>query len=134
MANDGAPDITQQLLQIQSMLAASASGNGAKPIPLLAALGVVNGSIDVGVGLTPKGKGLNSDSTFRPFSQRRNGPFAGLLAQINLSGSSILEDFKKSKEGAATMYANVQYSGSFPNGATVTSGLPASGGSDIVRV
>lgn len=130
-------DLLLQLAQQQSMLAAAASGNGQKPIPLAAALGIVNGSVDVGVGLSPMGKALNYNATFRPFSQRRNGPVAGLFAQINLSGASILDDFKKSKEGATAMFANannVQYSGSFPNGAPVSSGLPASSGGYIALV
>jgi len=118
-----ADDLLLQLAQQQSMIAAAASGNGQKPSALLACIGVVNGSVDVGIGLTPKGKGLNSDKTFNAFSQRRNGPISGLLAQMNLNGASILDDLKKVAQGG-----NVMYSGSMPAGTPVSSGLPTSGG------
>lgn len=121
MADGSAPDITQQLLQMQSMLAAAGGNNGAKGIPLLAGLLPGGGrDADVTSGLTLKGKGLNSEKTFNIVTPGKPGLGNKFLNAI----AGMSEDFKKMAQGA-----NVMYTGDLPNGSLP--GAPAGGGSFV---
>ncbi len=106
--------------------ASRGQGQGSGASPLLACI-LPGGArdVDVGVGVSCRGKGLNGDGTLKFASQRRGGLMASLCNQMGLNGSSILEDCKKAAQNAGVMYA-----GNVTNGAPVSSGLPAGGGSE----
>lgn len=115
-----ADDLLLQLAQQQSMIAAAAGGNGQKPVALLACVGIVNGTVDVGAGLTLNGRGLNSQKTFNVIAPPRGNKWFDKI------GASILEDCKKALQAAGAVYA-----GNATNGAPVSNGLPVSSGQDF---
>lgn len=121
MADGSAPDITQQLLQMQSMIAAAGGNNGAKGIPLLAGL-LPGGARDVDVtsGVTLKGKGLNADGMINRLPQGR----PRLADKMFQAIAGMSEDFKKMAQSA-----NVMYTGDLPNGSLP--GAPTGGGSFV---
>lgn len=122
MAEGSAPDITQQLLQMQSMIAAAGGNNGAKGIPLLAGLLPGGGrDADVTSGVTLKGKGFNADGMINRLPQGGKPKLADKFLQA-ISGMG--EDFKKMAQSA-----NVMYTGDLPNGSLP--GAPAGGGSFV---
>ena len=121
MADGSAPDITQQLLQMQSMLAAAGGNNGAKGIPLLAGLLPGGGrDADVTSGLTLKGKGFNADGMITRLPRGKTKLADKFLQAI----ASVHEDCKKAAQGVQAIYSGDLPSGSLP-------GAPAGGGSFV---
>lgn len=122
MADGSAPDITQQLLQMQSMIAAAGGNNGAKGIPLLAGLLPGGGrDADVTSGPTLKGKGFNADGMITRLPQGK----PKLADKMFQAIAGMSEDFKKIAQGA-----NVMYTGDLPNGSLP--GAPSGGGGSFV--
>lgn len=111
MADGSVPDITQQLLQMQSMIA-SANGGG-KVSPVLAALLPGAGrDVDVFTGLSLKGKGLNGDKTLMLTAQGK----PRLADKMFQAIAGMSEDFKKMAQNAGVMYTGDLPSGSLPGG------------------
>lgn len=114
MADGQAPDQTQALLQMQSLIASSRGGNGGSP--LLAAILPSGGrDVDACTGFSCKGKGLNSDGMINKLPQAKSKLIDSLMKQVGLSGSSILEDCKKAAQGVQAVYTGDLPSGSLPS-------------------
>jgi hypothetical protein len=117
MADGQAPDITQALLQMQSLLNSQRSNSGGGA-PIIAALLPGGGrDIDVGAGLSSKGKGLNADGMMNKLPQAKPGLLASLKQQMGLTGGQVFDDIKKCAQGAGVMYT-----GDLPTGTPVNSG------------
>ena len=113
MADGQAPDQTQALLQMQSMIAAAA-GNGAKGLPMFA--GILPGGgkpIDVGASLSLKGKAFNTDGMVNKLPQGKPRAADKLFNVV----ASLGEDFKKMAQSAGVMYT-----GDLPTGTPISSG------------
>ena len=90
-------DIFRQMLASQQQ-----AGGGAGAPPIL--LGLKD--VDAGAALSIKGKGLNSDWTFRPVAQAAPGPIAKLIQSMGLDRKSILEGMQKVAQAAPVQQAD----------------------------
>ena len=129
-----APDQTQALLQMQSMIASSRGNAGGAPI-LAGILPSGGRDINMGQGLSTQGGGLKADATFRMNAQAKPGIFESLKQQLGLKGGQILDDIKKCGQNASVVYSGDMPSGSLPgtggNGGSFVASLGARDGGGI---
>lgn len=127
MADGQLPDQSAALAQLQAALSAQASNNGAKGAPILAGVLPSGGKdVDVGSGLSLKGKGLNSDSMINRLPQGKPGLLASLKQQMGLTGNQMFDDIRKVAQNAGVMY-----SGEVTKGSSLSNNAPGGGGGGV---
>ena len=128
MADGQAPDQTQALLQMQSLIA-SANGTQGKGSPILAVF-LPGAAKDVAFKNMSLQQGFG-DKCFAATAQSRPGIIESLKQQLGLKAGQIFEDAKKCGQNVAVMYSGDLPNGSLPSGSAGGGSIVGSRGGSI---